>query len=218
MPRFEQMLITQRRITKANFIEFYVNNPLMLRVTHTLVWGTFAKDNPEQLIQPFRVVETGEILDINDDDLLLTDDVLIGMVHPLQLTEEQKNQLGQSLQEDEIIQPFLQIARPSYKLTADEAKTNTITRFSDEKFATGSLIGFRSKGWESIQYGGGHCNGYEKTVGEHLWSFAFEDGFGLWEGVPKDDKGQTLEAINVQGMDEISISEFIYVIDSMARV
>lgn len=218
VPRMENMMITQRRLNFANFKAFYVNNPLMLRYSYQLVWGVFDKDNTDKLIQPFRVVETGEILDINDDDLTISDDAFIGLVHPIQLTEEQKQQLSQSLQDDEIIQPFAQLARPVYQLTANEQKNQTITRFNDERFATGSLIGFKNKGWEPYQIGGGYCEGYSKTVNGHELFFQFT-GFGIWEGVPADDKGQELQPIQLnKKMSDIDISEFIYVLDSMARL
>lgn len=218
VPRMENMLLTQRRLNFANFKAFYVNNPLMLRYSYQLVWGVFDKDNTDKLIQPFRVVETGEILDINDDELTISDDAFIGLVHPIQLTEEQKQQLSQSLQDDEIIQPFAQLARSVYFLTDEEKNKQTIIRFNDEKFATGSLIGFKNKGWEPYQIGGGYCEGYSKTVNGHELFFQFT-GFGLWEGVPADDKGQELQPIQLnKKMSDIDISEFIYVLDSMARL
>lgn len=165
------------------------------------------------------MVETGEILDIHHDELQLKDDALIGLVHPLQLTNEQTLQLRQSLKDDEITQPFPQIERPIYQLTPTEKQEQTITRFRYDRFATGSLIGFRNKGWKTVQVDEGICQGYKKTINGHELSFSFDDGYVVWEGVPENDKGQQLAPIKLpDGMSDIDISEFIYVLDNMVRL
>lgn len=220
IPRMEDMLSSQRRLTVTSFQKFYVHNPLMLRYSFQLIWGVFDKDNPNTLRQPFRVFETGEILDIHHDNLTLSEDDLIGLVHPLQLSDEQKNQLVNSLQDDEIIQPFLQLTRPIYQLTDTEKQSQSITRFQHEKFATGSVMGFKNKGWHPYQIGGGFCEGFTKTVNGHNLFFGFS-GFGLWEGAPakNQDKGQKLQEIHIRdGMSDIDISEFIYILDGMERL
>lgn len=218
VPRLELIMVNQRRIAFADFEQFFIKNPLMLRITYQLIWGVYDKENKDKLLTPFRVVETGEVLDMDDNDLTIADDSLIGLVHPIDLSDEQIAKFGQSLQDDNIIQPIMQLARPTYRLTDEEKTQGKITRFDKETFATGSLIGLKNKGWIDGMGSGGVCEYYDQTIANADWHFNFT-GYQMWGGVPSDDKGQQIGTISVpSGANAVSISEFLYVMDSMARL
>ena len=45
VPRLELMMVNQRRIGFADFEQFFVKNPLMLRITYQLIWGVYDKED-----------------------------------------------------------------------------------------------------------------------------------------------------------------------------
>lgn len=216
--RLEEMMASGRRIKFNDFNEFYIKNPLMLRMTSQLIWGIYSQEDRTKLLTPLRLVETGEVLDSDDNDLSISDDSLIGLVHPLELNEKQKAKFGQSLQDDNILQRFMQLSRPIFHLTAEEQAEGKIHYFDKQTFATGSVIGLKNKGWTAIVLDAGGCSDYEKQVGDIRWKLHFT-GFYIAGGVPTHDDGQEFSPIKIpDGASEIAISELIYTLDSMARL
>ncbi|WP_227429512.1 DUF4132 domain-containing protein [Psychrobacter sp. I-STPA6b] len=150
-----------------------------------------------------------------------TPTVTITLVHPILLSKEQLATWSEQFNDYQIIQPFAQLARPVYSLSDKEKSTGEIHRFDNDTFATGSVIGLRSgsQNWEVIQYRGGYCGAYDKVINGHKLSITLQEGYPLYEGVPKPDNGQQIEPLLVpQDIDDITASEFLLAVDSMVRL
>ncbi|WP_230659594.1 DUF4132 domain-containing protein [Psychrobacter sp. I-STPA10] len=150
-----------------------------------------------------------------------TPTVTITLVHPILLSKEQLATWSEQFNDYQIIQPFAQLARPVYSLSDKEKSTGEIHRFDNDTFATGSVIGLRSgtQNWEVIQYRGGYCGAYDKVINGHKLSITLQEGYPLYEGVPKPDNGQQIEPLLVpKDIDDITASEFLLAVDSMVRL
>lgn len=223
----EKMMIHQRALSLADFMRYYVHHPVMTVLTQKLLWQIQVADDANKSAddkQTLRVSESLELLDSADialKDELLTDNMLISLVHPLKLSATELQEWAEVFSDYELSQPFSQLSRPLYYLTDQERTSGAVHRFDDVRFAMGSLIGLKSahKGWDVFSHGGGHCDGFTKTVNGHHLQIALIERFGMWESVSSADQGHRIESIKLpKDIDELSASELLHDINEMARV
>lgn len=221
----EKMMIKQRTVSLADFMTYYVHHPVMRVLAQTLVWQVQVSDaeNSDASNKTFRISESLELLDSEDmplSDRQLTD-AHIRLVHPIHLSAIDIHQWAEVFSDYELIQPFSQLARPLYYLTNEEKSSATVLRFDAVRWAMGSLIGLSSanKGWETLSYSGGRCDGFAKKVNGYSLSITLYDGFRLGESVPADDKGYSIDEIRFsKDIDKLTASELLRDIDEMVRV
>ena len=220
----EKMMISQRTVSLADFMRYYVHHPVMTVFAQQLLWQIQLTDQAEANNQhPFRVSASLELLDsedsaLNDKNL---NNALVSLVHPMHLSATDIQQWAEIFSDYEIIQPFEQLSRPLYYLTDAEKTTNKIQRFDEVRFARGSLMGLTSatKGWEGFSHGRGDYHGFSKNMNGHHLAIHLYDGFPMWDKVPDDDKGHKIERIELpKDIDNLSVSELLGDINEMARV
>jgi ankyrin repeat protein len=123
---------------------FFVKNPVLNTFASNLFWGVY--DNKGKLKQIFRYNEDHSFSDINDDEIKLNDKDQIGLIHPLELSNEELDKIKELISDYEITQPLEQIYRKFYVTDSKEKELND---FKDLKFYTKSthykLLGL---GWE----------------------------------------------------------------------
>ena len=82
---------------------------------------------------------------------------MIGLVHPLQMTQAENEAWGALFGDYEIMQPFPQLSRETFALTDAEKEATGVTRFKGVEVESTRLRGMASRGWAlgSPQDGGG---------------------------------------------------------------
>lgn len=126
--RLEQAMITERHWSKEEFELWLVNHPLMTHLTQRLVWAGYDAQN--QLITTFRVAEDHTYTNINDKSLNLDGITTIGLIHPLYLTSEVRDNWRQLWSDYELITPFPQLDREIFLPTPTEQYQTIVTRFT----------------------------------------------------------------------------------------
>jgi hypothetical protein len=141
--RFELAMVTQRRWSREEFTEFFVAHPVLRHVVRRLVWATYAGD---ELRDTFRVAEDLSFADIADDEYHLAEDAVIGIPHPLRFSDLIPG-WSEVFADYELVQPFHQLGRPVHTLTAQEAASDDLTRFSGIDVPVGRVLGLERRGW-----------------------------------------------------------------------
>jgi predicted DNA-binding WGR domain protein len=145
--RLEQAMVTGRRWRPGDFDRLIVRHPLMTHLARLLLWGGF--DAAGNLAGTFRVTEEQDYADAADEPISLAGFASIGIVHPLQIAEAEKNAWGEVFSDYAIIPPFVQIGRPVYRLEANEAEQTAITRFKGLNIVAPTLVfGLEKLNWQ----------------------------------------------------------------------
>jgi hypothetical protein len=149
LQRLESAMIDQRWWLLAEFMRYLVEHPLMTHLTQRLVWSLLTANG--QLITHFRLTSERTFSDAEDNTITLAAGSRVRLLHPLQLTESQREQWLTLLADYEIVQPFPQLSRPVYRCEPSQARDTTITRFGTFSVAAGSLIALtRSGHWHEL--------------------------------------------------------------------
>jgi predicted DNA-binding WGR domain protein len=153
--RLEDAMITERRWPWAEFSTLLVQHPLLNHLVQRLIWGTYSPQGT--LTQTFRVSEDRTYADCSDDAFTPDESALVGIIHPIDLSEDLTAQWGQTLSDYEIIPPFAQINREVYRLHPEETEAEEILRFKDIPIP-GEILAYTMEkfGW---QRGGLHDHG-----------------------------------------------------------
>jgi hypothetical protein len=144
--RLEKAMVAGRRWSPADFETLLVRHPLMTHLAQKLIWGTY--DAGGKRVASFRVTEERDYADVEENAFDLGGVDRIGVVHPLEMTEQERGAWGQVLGDYEIITPFPQLGRKVYALEGDEASQTELTRFQGIKVVAPALVGILEKlGW-----------------------------------------------------------------------
>ena len=147
--RLEQTLSSARCWSVPAWKQLFVKNPIMHQFAIGLIWGVY---KGEKLVQSFRYMEDGSFNTQGEEEYLLpVETEKIGLVHPIELSEEDLKAWKQQLEDYEIIQPFLQLERPVFTPEEEELSQHKLSRFS------GRVINDMSLG--SRLTGAGWCHG-----------------------------------------------------------
>ena len=90
---------------------------------------------------------------------------MVGLVHPIELSEEDLAAWKEQLSDYEIVQPIEQLDRPVYRLTEEEKGKTELTRFGGKVLNGLSLSGkLQGMGWYrgSVQDGGVYTTFYRE--------------------------------------------------------
>lgn len=163
--RLEMSMVERRRWPAADFRLFFLEHPLMRHLAARVVWGVY--DDENRLVSGFRVAEDWTLADENDETTTLADDAQVGIVHVLEMPQPMQAAFGQVFADYEILQPFKQLGRETYRLTPEEQKSSEIKRYENKTIATGSVMGLVNRGWERGQaQDAGWVGWFSKRVGD----------------------------------------------------
>ena len=146
--RLELAMCTRRRWSSTDFREYVVGHPLLRHIVRRLVWGEFAADGA--LRAAFRVAEDLSFADAADDSFTLPDDALVGIAHPLDLGSDLAA-WSEMFVDYEILQPFEQLGRAVFALSAEEGEATVLTRFVGVTVPTPRVLGLERRGWRRSQ-------------------------------------------------------------------
>ena len=170
--KLEQYMVLERRWSWEDWEKFYLLNPVMFIYASTLVWGVF--DDKNTLVKLFYVDEDTSLLDIEDDEVDITANHKIGIIHPLRTTKDTLTSWTEMFYELEIAQPFNQLDRASFKVEEAFKKDDNISKYNGQKAAKGgrAVQGyFEKRGWRKEVSDGG-CFDLVKTFKqEDMYAF-----------------------------------------------
>ncbi len=108
--RLEALMVQQRRWSFDAWSALFLSNPIMIPFGVRLVWGAYNENGV--LTATFRTLEDQTFTDYKDDTVNLSTDAEIGIIHPLELDNELRQQWNTHLSDYEIEPPFDQMERP----------------------------------------------------------------------------------------------------------
>lgn len=147
--RLEMALSTERQWSVEAWKNLFVKNPIMHQFAIGLIWGVY---EDKKLTASFRYMEDGSFNTEDEDEFELPEEgqntQFIGLVHPIELSEESLKTWKQQLEDYEITQPMEQLNRPVYYRTKEEENQSRLERFGgciiNDLSLGGKLIG---AGW-----------------------------------------------------------------------
>lgn len=143
--RLEQALRMSRFWQGSDWKKLFVENPIMHQFAVCLIWGRY---EGAQLKDTFRYMEDGSFNTVDEEEYTFPENGSIGLVHPLELSEEELSAWKEQLSDYEIAQPIKQLGRPVYRITEEEKAAQMLTRFEGEElggmFLSRKLL---SQGW-----------------------------------------------------------------------
>lgn len=160
--RLEQALSTERLWQVDKWQELFVKNPVMHQFAMGLIWGRY--ENGE-LKDTFRYMEDGSFNTVDEDEYEFPESGTIGLVHPIELSEEDLSAWKEQLSDYEVVQPVEQLSRPIYRITEEERQEKELTRFGGMLLNGLSLSGkLQAMGWYrgSVQDAGGYYTFYRE--------------------------------------------------------
>jgi hypothetical protein len=144
--RLENAMVTGRRWSPGDFQSLLVQHPLMTHLAQKLIWGGF--DSAGNELKTFRVTEERDLADVDDSATDLSGVQQVGVVHSLELSDQQRAAWGQVLSDYEIVTPFAQLGREVYSLAPGEESQDQLTRFKGLQLVAPTLVFTLEKlGW-----------------------------------------------------------------------
>lgn len=143
--RLEYVLMCDRKWTSENWEKLFVGNAVMHCFAVGLIWGIYENGS---LKDTFRYMDDGSFTTADGDEFTLPNDAQIGLVHPLELTEDQISVWKEQLSDYELTQPFDQLGRMVFRPEDKELSCNSLTRFEDTTVNSVAMINKMTKnGW-----------------------------------------------------------------------
>lgn len=139
--RLEKMLATSRRVTPDVFQTLFAAHPLIRHLAQRLVWGLYDDESASTRARvTFRVSSDLTFSDWGDHpaevDTTPEAGGLVGMVHPVHMTPDEKRAWGEIFHDYEITQPFQQLSRDVFILSEAEKSSARIGRFDGIEMQT----------------------------------------------------------------------------------
>lgn len=196
-PRMEYYLIIQRRWTKDQWQQFFLENPVMFIYATKLLWGVYTGDGLLQ--DTFIVSDDTSILTVTEDEYEIEEEAVIGMVHPSQLNADLLQQWKQVFFDRAIETVFAQLDRKIPDLSALDMSKSIVHTYDGRDTATGSIRSVLGKyGWHKGPTGdGGYLESYNLLYFEKKIEAVLEiDGVGVGYGWGGDEKLGRLYFVN----------------------
>ena len=185
--RLEAALSVLRCWDTDRWKALFVENPIMHQFAMSLVWGVYEDG---RLTDTFRYMEDGTFNTVDEDEYELPEQVLIGLVHPMELDTDALDGWKQQLEDYEIVQSIDQLSRPTYALDPEKAEQKRLEDFGGKMLNGLSLSGkLLQQGWYrgSVQDGGVFYTFYredrEQGIGVELRFSGSAAGFDDGENV-----------------------------------
>jgi hypothetical protein len=124
MLRHARMLVQQRRWDAKAWCDLYGKHPALRPFAVRLAWGHYGKD--AKLERTFRILDDGSLTDAQDSSLEPPKTGQIGIVHPLEISEEQRAEWRTHLADHEIEPSVPQFDRPVVRVKDAERSMRRI--------------------------------------------------------------------------------------------
>ncbi|WP_426319848.1 DUF4132 domain-containing protein [Pseudoduganella sp. R-43] len=224
--RLEQAMCSGRRWRPEHFGQFLAGHPLVRHLVQRLAWGVYVQEEGKagggKLLHCFRVSAEGSYTDADDNPIALPEGELIyvGLPHPLDMPQQDVVQFGQLFADYELLQPFAQLGRDTYRLEAGEHSATALERWKGKVVATGRVLGLASRGWRrgSSMDGGGVSYFSKPVAGARVVELMLDPGIivGLADEYPEQTLGAvTMRNGSMASLDPVSASELVRDMESL---
>ncbi|GAB3275212.1 DUF4132 domain-containing protein [Kineosporia babensis] len=209
--RLEFAMVNQRRWSGAEFRQLFVAHPLLRHIVRRLVWGLY--DEQGRLTGSLRVAEDSSFADVSDEEVVLADDAVLGVVHPRHLDDV--SAWTEVFADYEILQPFAQLSRSVFTLSPGSAESGHLEQFEGLKVPAGKLLGLERRGWQrESPMDAGVQGSIEVTFASGTsCTVVLDPGFII--GIPTEFEDQQLHSVllrsngDVKGPDPVAVSEIL---------
>lgn len=197
--RLEQAMIAQRSWGAARWQEMFLRHPLLRTFASSLVWGVVAPGQAGyEMI--FRPLEDGSLTNTQDETITLPPEGQVRLVHPIELSDEQRAAWVQHLADYEVVQPFPQLNRPILRPTSEECE-----QAAWEKYQGFVINGLTMKGR------------YQKAGWQHGSLEDHGDYSAIWKAFPRADIEAYLQIttmwIGTPGWDDVALVRLLFLKD-----
>jgi len=125
--RLSKVLINGRKWEKHRWLQLFMEHPLMRNFIYHLLWGAYDGD---RLISPFIVTQDNQIISTDKAPNNIPDKYKIGLVHPVEIGEQQIKELYAKLPECTMLSHLRSIALSTSSLSEIDTEGNKITKYS----------------------------------------------------------------------------------------
>ncbi|MBC7904629.1 MAG: DUF4132 domain-containing protein [Gemmatimonadaceae bacterium] len=144
--RMEYYLIIQRRWSTVQWEQLFLSNPVMFIYATRLLWGIY--NSRGELQSTFLCNDDTSLIDLNDEEVALPDDYLIGLVHPFEMGQELLTGWKRKFFELSIVQPFAQLDRKIFSTENLDLSASSINQYKGKETMPDSIRGTLEKfGW-----------------------------------------------------------------------
>lgn len=188
--RLEQYMVIGRRWTKENWERFFLGNPIMFVYAIKLIWGEFDKNG--KLVNAFYCSEDTTLLNLEDEEISIDEENMVGMLHPLHISEQERRQWQDKFYELGIEAIFDQMNRAVHTITDADKNLLINNNFSGRKVDARAAVGYFEKlGWQrGSVVDGGMVSAYRKSF-EEAGVDAMIEVDGIYMGWYEYDDAQT---------------------------
>ncbi|PWK15771.1 DUF4132 domain-containing protein [Tumebacillus permanentifrigoris] len=143
--RYELAMVKERMWTRELWSKLFVENPILMKFATALLWGLYEEG---ALQQSFRYLADGTCRTLDGATFEAQEGSVIGLVHPLEITEEERVQWLRQFEADELKAPFEQLSRLVYHITDEERAGTQIERYHGVTISSHTLFNRLTKlGW-----------------------------------------------------------------------
>lgn len=194
--RMQEAMITGRSWRGERWEEVILAHPLMINFARRLVWGIY--DEAGGLITSFRATEDATLVDVHDEEVLLTPRSQVRIVHPASLRRAERQAWVDSLVDYEIFAPFDQL---DHEVCLPEARRGTaMTPDEDKRFTSLALREvMKREGWRRDTAGGYVRRYFYKRFEEDTLTGYVDLEPGLTAGGERSDPPQQIKALRFTG-------------------
>jgi Domain of unknown function (DUF4132) len=175
--RLEQYLVTQRKWKGEQWIDFFLQKPVMFAYATSLIWGIY--DTQNQLISCFQCLEDQSLVNMECDEIEINTNSNIGIVHPLNLEKEEISYWKTSLYEAKLKAIFPQLERSSIEKKEEHLTAKSISDYEGIKVGGYTFVGKMEKtGWSrgSVQDAGSIASFYKNFAEIGITAFVIQVG------------------------------------------
>ncbi len=192
--RMEHAMVQQRRWTGDEFLSLFLGHPVMRYLAVRLAWGVY---DGEILQTCFRIAEDWTLADGEDRTFDLKRDAVVGIPHLAEMTPELVLSLRQIFTDYVVVQPFKQLWREAFALTAEEQESELLTRYAQRTLVTASVLNLVNKGWRAT---GGDSGGWISHLARAIGDFdvSFRMAPGTVVGSPLHEPKQKIPSLDIR--------------------
>jgi len=161
--RMETLMVRQFRWPTARWHELYLGHPLLLPFAQRLVWGAYKADG--KLVATFRALEDHTLTGSADEAFTLLPECMVGVVHPLELSLQDRQGWLKHLADYDVVPPFAQLERSVVTVKPEQQKTKFGTEVAETELNAMTFKGRAERlGWTRGSVCDAGCiNYYVKT-------------------------------------------------------
>lgn len=150
--RFERAMMVGRQWKTERWHEFVGQHPVLGHIARRLLWKI--EDKKGGLVAVVLPDATGSFMNLDFDEVEPAKDNFLSLVHPCELTAEERDDWVEQLADFEVIQPFDQLERPIYSKDDVEALFEDVDGQMDEYYMIEAL----HLGWDAVKTSYGSCS------------------------------------------------------------